>query len=218
MTPNKFLSTCKPYLGVGLIVSFSALIPLSFASDNDLLKPDSELVQGCAACHGVDGNSSVSIFPNLAGQMPGHLVHELMEFKNKFRHDDAMSPAVESLSKKDIDKLAEYFSSQKPVLPTPAEPIDPKLIAEGKVLYTTERGNPLACSDCHGRNGEGNEATRLTRAFPRVAGQQYDYLVSELQKYYGGQLTHGLPVMRRAGHALSENDIKALAAYLATLD
>ena len=56
------------------------------------------------------------------------------------------------------------------------------------------------------------------RAFPRVAGQQSEYLSQVMQQYAAGKKTGGLSGMRRAARAMSEDDIKAVAAYMSTLD
>jgi cytochrome c553 len=160
-----------------LLVCIAAYAPFVFAST---LTQNSELAQKCGACHGVDGNSPVPIFPNLAGQLQGYLSQQLKEFKLHERTDETMGSAVDPLSESDIRDLAEYYSEQKLTLSTSDESLDPALIAEGKRLYRrgiTRMG--LSCADCHGDDGQGEENRRSTGMgdFPRLAGQKYDYLV-----------------------------------------
>ncbi len=80
---------------------------------------------------------------------------------------------------------------------------DPKA---GKALVYT-------CGGCHGVTG-------YTNAFPnyhvpRIAGQNYDYIVAALTEYKKGERAH--PTMRAQGESLSEQDIENIAAYLSSI-
>ncbi len=66
----------------------------------------------CAACHGADGNSTAPDFPRIAGQQPDYIVHALSAYKSGARKDPVMGAMAASLSKQDMEDLAEYFSSQ----------------------------------------------------------------------------------------------------------
>ncbi|OBS08079.1 hypothetical protein Thpro_022329 [Acidihalobacter prosperus] len=68
----------------------------------------------CMSCHGAQGISAVPTYPNLAGQKEAYLVKALHEFKDGTRKNATMNAMVASLSDKDIDNLAAYFSSLKP--------------------------------------------------------------------------------------------------------
>ncbi len=50
---------------------------------------------------------------------------------------------------------------------------------------------------------------------PRIAGQNYDYLVAALTAYKTGERDH--PTMRAQGESLSAEDIRNIAAYLSSL-
>jgi cytochrome c553 len=65
----------------------------------------------CQACHGLDGLSTTPDAPNIAGQTEPYLVGQLQAFKSGVRKNDAMSVVAPSLSDKDIDDLAAYFSA-----------------------------------------------------------------------------------------------------------
>src|SRR6476659_5637263 len=65
----------------------------------------------CQACHGLDGLSKTPDAPNIAGQTEPYLVVQLQAFKSGARKNDAMSVVAPSLSDKDIDDLAAYFSA-----------------------------------------------------------------------------------------------------------
>jgi len=66
----------------------------------------------CAACHGADGNSATADFPRLAGQHADYLVKAMKDYKSGARKNAIMAPQAANLSLRDIEDLAEYFSSQ----------------------------------------------------------------------------------------------------------
>ncbi len=66
----------------------------------------------CAACHGPDGNSAAPDFPRLAGQNFDYLVKALAEYKAGERKNAIMAPQATSLSQRDIEDLASFYSRQ----------------------------------------------------------------------------------------------------------
>lgn len=68
------------------------------------------------------------------------------------------------------------------------------------------------CTGCHGITGYANAYPNYH--VPRVAGQNYEYLVAALNSYRSGQRKH--PTMNTQAESLSEQDILDVAAYLAT--
>jgi cytochrome c553 len=195
--------------------------PLALASG---LTPDSKLVQECGTCHGLDGNSALPNVPNLAGQLRGYLLWQLRnerEFKVHSRESKKMGELVDQLSDGDINKLAEYFSVQKPKPSAPDNSVAPDLIAKGKHIYErriSERVR-ITCGNCHGNNAEGtaNRKGKGLEDFPRLAGQKRDYLVSRLRKYASGEVGYGLLGMNMVASSLNDDEINALAAYLSSL-
>lgn len=69
--------------------------------------------QICAACHGMDGNSTNPLWPKLAGQHAPYLVKQLQAFKTGTRKDPVMSPMAMPLSDQDMEDVAAYFAAQK---------------------------------------------------------------------------------------------------------
>jgi len=67
----------------------------------------------CAACHGPDGNSAAADFPRLAGQHYDYLVKALSDYKSGERKNAIMAPLAASLSKRDIEDLAAFYSRQQ---------------------------------------------------------------------------------------------------------
>ena len=66
----------------------------------------------CAACHGSDGNSQITIYPKLAGQYKNYLVNTLNAYKSGSRKNAIMGGFAVGLSDQDIEDLSEYFSKQ----------------------------------------------------------------------------------------------------------
>ena len=65
----------------------------------------------CQACHGTDGISKVPEAPNIAAQTEPYIAMQLRAFKSGARKNDVMSVVAQTLSDKDIDDLAAYFSA-----------------------------------------------------------------------------------------------------------
>jgi cytochrome c553 len=70
------------------------------------------------------------------------------------------------------------------------------------------------CIGCHGVPGYHNAYPNYH--VPKIAGQNFDYLVAALMGYKSGQREH--PTMRAQGESLSEQDIQDIAAYLAGVE
>ena len=70
--------------------------------------------QVCATCHGADGTKpSAPDQPILAGQYYEYLVKALTDYKTGKRNNAIMKGFAANLSKRDIEDLAAWFSSQK---------------------------------------------------------------------------------------------------------
>jgi len=72
----------------------------------------------CQACHGMDGNSAAPDYPKLGGQYPTYLAKALRDYKSGARKNPIMQGFAATLSTKDIDDVAAYYSSQPPAVVT----------------------------------------------------------------------------------------------------
>ena len=160
--------------------------------------------QACAACHGTDGNSVAGMFPNLAGQTWRYLYVQLKDFKEGRRSNPLMSPMAASLSREDMINIANFYAAQ---------PLKPSTFKadEGKVKLGKAKADETLCTMCHlgGFLGQ-NE-------IPRVAGQQYDYIVQQLKDFKARNRTNDAGNMTSVGQTLSEADIENLGHYLTSL-
>lgn len=153
----------------------------------------------CASCHGQKGNSSNAQWPNLAAQQSTYLVNQLKAFKAGNRINIMMNSMTANLTNEDITNLAAYFSSQKPVKTSSADP----------ALAKSGEAKAGMCLGCHGATAGGNGQ------FPRLAGQHPDYLVQQLKAFKDGSRKSG--PMQAITANLPEADFKALAAYFGAL-
>jgi cytochrome c553 len=98
-------------LAVRLSVSIFLIAASSGACSASDVTAGRVKAQMCQACHGMDGLSKTPDAPNIAGQTEQYLVAQLQAFKTGARKNDAMSVVAQTLSDKDIDDLAAYFSA-----------------------------------------------------------------------------------------------------------
>lgn len=66
----------------------------------------------CAACHGVDGNNTIPLYPRLAGQHEDYLHKVLTDYQSGGRKNAIMQGMAAPLSAQDIADLSAYFASQ----------------------------------------------------------------------------------------------------------
>lgn len=72
----------------------------------------------CAACHNMDGISTIPDYPKLAGQYSDYMAKALRDYKSGARKNAIMAGMAAGLSQKDIDDVAEYYATLHPVLQT----------------------------------------------------------------------------------------------------
>jgi cytochrome c553 len=166
----------------------------------------------CAGCHGVDGNSAAPNFPKLAGQNAGYIAKQLADFKSGARKDATMAGMAAALSKKDMEDLGAYYESQAGS--AGAASGSPAQIAAAERLYRggdAKRG-VAACMSCHGPAGTG-----IPPRYPRVSGQHAAYNEAQLLAFKRGTRSNDGAVMTSLAFKLSEQEIRALADYMAGL-
>ena len=156
------------------------------------------------ACHGADGNAIAATIPNLAGQTWRYIYIQLKDFKEGRRSNPNMTPMVQSLSRQDMIDIANFFAIQV-AKPSPFKADESKM-ARGKA-----KADETLCAMCHlGEFAGQNE-------IPRVAGQQYDYIVQQLMDFKARKRTNDAGNMTSVAQTLSETDIENLGHYITSL-
>jgi cytochrome c553 len=165
-----------------------------------------EKAELCAGCHGEAGISQTENIPSLAAQPDQFLQWQLVFFRGGSRKNEQMQPIAEEISNDDIRSLGAYFASLPP--PKASQPDDnPDLSRKGAEAAAGRR-----CASCH------TESYAGTKAIARLAGQREDYLAKALHDYKAGARSGGGgAAMAEVAYPLSEEEITALAHYLAHL-
>ena len=160
--------------------------------------------EACAACHGPDGNATIPGMPSLAGQ-PVFFTHwQLIKFRDGRRKDAQMSPVAKDLTDTDMADLAAYYARQT-ARSRPAT-TDPDKVAAGKRLATLHH-----CASCHRPDLTGQQQV------PRLAGQDYDYLLRLLRGFKSKTASDLDGTMTMAVQPLRDEDIVSLVHFLASL-
>ena len=160
--------------------------------------------QACFACHGQAGNSTNPVVPSLAGQPAQFISTELFQYREGNRKDPQMTPMAANLSNADMSDLAAYFSMQKPA--PPAHKTDPTNAAVAQKL-----AQQFYCVQCHG------PALLGQQHIPRLAGQQFEYLKTQLRGFKAQTRADLDGNMTSAAQALTDKDIDVLVDYISGL-
>lgn len=173
------------------------------------------LTETCVACHNDDGNSTVSMWPKIAGQHEDYLYKQLLAFSKGEegpRYDPNMYSMVSSFSEQDMRDLSAYYASQKMTLGKASA----DLYEMGQAIYRggDRKSGITACIGCHQAKGLGNDLA----GFPRLSGQNEEYTAQQLKKYRdGSRQTDPNEIMRDIASRMSDEQIEAVSNYVAGL-
>lgn len=200
-------------LSAGILLGLSFLLGSiqAHAQETGSVTAGREASQACAACHGAQGNSNNPAFPSIAGQPSSYLANQLRAYRDGTRENAIMNGQAANLSDQDILDLAAFYAAQERKVARPAETGSD----EGRVLYHHGREGVAACAACHGAEGHGNQPA----GFPALRGLTAPYTAQSLKDYRsetrrGGQAA----LMHPLAAELSDQEIEALAAHIATFD
>ncbi len=199
----------KVLLRAAALLSLVLTLPVLAAGDAAAGKAKAAV---CAACHGMDGNSVVAMWPKIAGQHAPYIERQLALIKSGARAVPEMMGISAGLSEQDMADLAAYFGSQK----TSPAVADPALVELGQRIYKAgipKREVP-ACMSCHGPAGEGNPLS----GYPALAGQHATYTAKMLTRYEAGETwgegDEASTIMTEVADTLLASEIEAVASYI----
>lgn len=169
----------------------------------------------CTKCHDMSPINAGSEFPRLEGQTVEYFKAAVQSYKLGKRHNFAAGRYMTrrlnywNLNDATINEIAVYYNKLTPKAPAP---VSSPLVAAGKEIY--ENGIPdknvIACSACHGANGEGGDLN------PRLAGQFKSFTSSQIQSYKTGLIVDS-DVMKDVSNNLSDSEVDAVTSYIETL-
>jgi len=190
------------YRQFGILFLALITVPLARAADDAAVKAKAEV---CAGCHGENGVSQMENVPSLAGQPDQFIQWQLVFFRAGTRKNELMQPVVEQLDNEDVRNLGGYFSQLTP--PKSAADDNPDLSKKGAQAAVGRR-----CASCHTDSFAG------IKAVARLADQREEYLLKALHDYKTGERSGGgMAAMAEVAFPLSEEEMTALAHYLAHL-
>ena len=148
----------------------------------------------CSGCHGARGVSSDATTPNLAGQDPMYLLQATKAYRTT-RKRETMRAYVSSLSDRDVENIAAFYTVQKSRQAEKGQTIIQDLVEK--------------CNRCHGP-----DVQNPAMAVPRLNGQDKDYLVMALRAYRDDRRES--TTMHRMSLPYSDSIIESLAALYAS--
>ena len=167
-----------------------------------LLSTGRKVAAVCANCHGEGGNSVKPDIPNLAGQNPAYLLEQVRQFADGRRRDMFMEGMIRAMNSDEKVGMVLFYSSQQ-VVHTPTG--NAALAAKGQEYFNK------VCFRCHGTDGRGSAQ------FPRIAGQQVNYLTETLKRYRAGGGKRADSVMVTNAKGMTDADINAVVAFVASM-
>lgn len=177
-------------------------------------------VDYCETCHGLSAKGFIGYYPvpRLAGQQVEYIENELKGFVGRKRANtetpsktNIMFNVGHVLSPAMINALATYFHDLNP---RPVGGAPKEIVAAGKKIFEdgVSSADVPACGACHGADAKGNGA------IPRLAGQLYPYVVTQLTGWAKERTEENSNIMAPIAHGLTDSQINAVAAYVSTLE
>lgn len=178
-------------------------------------RPDLEhgaaLFQSCAVCHGSSGGGTPDgHVPRIAGQHFSVLVKQLVDYRNDRRWDPLMEHMADRhllKTTQDIANVAAYASEIETLPEAGVSVGSGEYLARGTEIY---RGS---CVSCHGVSGDGSGRLQV----PRIAGQNYEYLVRQIHDAVEGRRPNFSAAHIRLLKRLDYAGIMGVADYLARI-
>ena len=171
----------------------------------------------CVACHAMDGNSISPEYPKLAGQHPGYLLKQMLDFKataskSAARKDATMNSMIAAFDETQMRDMAAYYSLLKQ---SPGTAKNRDTVLAGQKLYRAgdaSKGIP-ACAACHSPTGTG-----IPDQYPRISGQYATYTEAQLKAFRDGTRTNDQrKMMQMIALKMTDAEIKAVSDYIAGL-
>lgn len=176
----------------------------------------------CASCHGADGRGRGNAqVPRLDVLGEAYIAASLAAYRTGARQSGIMHHAASTLDATGDARLARFYGAQQPA---PASDPQSEAAPDGErdhitlgrdlAMGSVASADVPACSACHGPWPD-----RLSALFPRLAGQPEPYLLRQLELWRDGERggTSRAHLMHQAAKDLTDGELRALAAYYASL-
>lgn len=198
----------------------SGLAAVASAQETAVIKPDLKRGQEiasavCSACHALDGNSTLSVNPKLAGQDAAYLLKQLNDYAKpandkSARVNSVMAGILSGISTADRVHVTAYYATQAP---KPGVSRNRDTLELGQRIYRAgipEKAVP-ACNGCHSPSGAG-----IPTQYPRLGGQHAEYTEAQLKAFHDAARRNNVPMSQIASR-LTEAEMRAVADYVSGL-
>jgi cytochrome c553 len=176
---------------------------IGFAAAASAAEPVAERTAICLSCHGESGRSETPEVPSLGGQPASFLLIQLYQFREKQRLAEPMNELTKDFSDDDLRAYSDGIAKLPAPVP-PAEGAKPELIEKGREAAQRHR-----CGFCHNPDMSGHDQ------IGRIGAQREDYLLKALREYKTGERRGYDPAMVEVAQGVPDDDITAVAHYLA---
>jgi cytochrome c553 len=170
-----------------------------------------ELFKSCAVCHGLSGGGTADgHVPRIAGQHFSVLVKQLIDYRSDRRWDPLMEYMADKHLLTNAGDIADVaaFTSQIQTLPEAGVSVGSgEFLARGAAVYARD------CISCHGKAGDGDGLQQV----PRVAGQNYAYLLRQIHDGIEGRRPNFSATHIRLLTGLDYAEITGVADYLSRI-
>jgi cytochrome c553 len=196
----------KLSLSLGRGLGRGSVYAALFLSLSAFAQPKPELLALCESCHGPGGNSTTAGTPSIAAQPLTFLENQMVYFREGLRPAPVMQAILKPIKDEDLVALAKHFSAQ------PA-----KVVSTGLADKALQgRGAKVAaerhCGQCHMPKFQGREQ------MARLAGQREEYMYDAMIGYRDGKRGAADTTMQEVLMGLKDDDIRALAHFMARAD
>ena len=178
-------------------------------------KAGADKVAMCIGCHGIVGYKAsfpeVYRVPMISGQNAKYIVAALNAYKKDERRNPTMKGIAYSLSEQDMADVAAYYEQSGKL--DAASATKPAVEPGAKVAELLKKG---ACVSCHGDN----LSKPIDPSYPRIAGQNTDYLYVALKSYKDDSHTtwgRSNAVMGGIAKQFSLGELKLLASHVGAM-
>jgi len=167
------------------------------------------LFETCMRCHGANaaGAADGSV-PALAGQHVRVIAHQLVDYRHDERWDGRMEHFADFpylVFAQDVADVAGYING--------LERTGPRVQGPGDYVDHGQRAYAHSCASCHGAHGEGDAG----KAYPRLAGQHYPYLVRQMHDALEGRRPNFSRAHVKLLSRFERDDIEGVADYLSRM-
>lgn len=173
------------------------------------LEKGKELYQSCALCHSPEGWGNPSgHYPQIAGQHKSVIIKQIVDIRTGSRDNPTMYPFAQASYLGGADNIAHVAAYIEKLLMNPNNNQGSGTeVAYGESIYKQD------CAECHKETGAGD----AKEFYPRLQGQNFHYLVRQLNWIQIGKRRNADKQMLRKLHKMGAREIHAVADYISHL-